>query len=215
MTREELFFKGINAEFRLTLETIENKADNFHTQHFLTLKKSACTSVLSAMFSFQEASLAHSSTFHHDACPLLGSSTGSQCCGLPVSVPVLCVQIRIVCVPPCIILSSANTEWQEITLVTCVTQFSKCSYLYISPGWSFYNKISTTYCRAFWRNFFTLWSILAHLWTVSPTWVTLLKATDSRMHLASRRRMRRHGWSCLLRSILRHLRVSLCACHKT
>lgn len=27
--------------------------------------------------------------------------------------------------------------------------------------------------------------------------------------------MRRHGWSCLLRSILRHLGVSLCACHKT
>lgn len=27
--------------------------------------------------------------------------------------------------------------------------------------------------------------------------------------------MRRHGRSCLLRSILRHLRVSLCACHKT
>lgn len=61
----------------------------------------------------------------------------------------------------------------------------------------------------------TLWSILAHLWTVSSTGVTLLKATDSRMHLASRRRMRRHGWCCLLRSILRHLRVSLCACHKT
>lgn len=62
---------------------------------------------------------------------------------------------------------------------------------------------------------FTLWSILAHLGPISTTWITLLKATDSRMHLASRWGVWWHGRSSLLRSILWHLGVPLYACHKT